>query len=53
MEEAGVVADGFRHATQERDDLVFNFALDLANARNVEASLFLIRATAALGTCPS
>jgi hypothetical protein len=40
MKEAGVVADGFRHATQERDDLVFNFALDFANPRNVEASLF-------------
>jgi hypothetical protein len=40
VEEAGVVADGFRHATQKRNNLVFNFALDLANAGDVEASLF-------------
>ncbi len=40
MEEAGVVTDGFRYATQKRDDLVLDFAFDLANAGNVEASLF-------------
>ena len=37
---ARIVADGFRHRAQKRDDLMLDLGFDLANALHVEARFF-------------